>query len=157
MKKNKLYSVFIILTLFELVFFFFLVTQYKERIISGQIDSFADFITKSHLYLTLIPFVFGIIGPFLKNRIGWTLTISVFYLLAMLGIAAAFTVKINSLFEIITFILYLIFVTIPIVLMNGSISHQFYKIEKGKKLIIENVLAILMMIVCSVLLVILNG
>lgn len=157
MKKIKLFSVFIILTLIEIVFFFFLVTEYKERITSGQIDSFADFITKSHLYLTLIPFFFGLVGPFLKNRIGWTLTISVFYLLAMLGIAVAFTVKFNSLFEIVTFILYLIFVTIPIVLMNGSISFQFYKIEKRKKLFIDNVLAILMMIVCSGLLVKLNG
>ncbi len=157
MKKIKLFSVFIILTLIELLFFFFLVNEYNERITSGQIDSFADFITKSHLYLTLIPFVFGIVGPFLKNRIGWTLTISVFYLLAILGIAVAFTAKINSFYEIVTFILYLIFVTIPIVLMNGSISLQFYKIEKGKKLILENILAILMMIVCSAFLVKLNG
>jgi len=159
MKKIKLISVFVILTIIELGFVLLLFMQYKKDSDLGQISSIGNFLVERHRYLNLIPITFGIIGPLKKKRLGWIFTAAVFYLLLIMGIAVGIRNEIKSIYEISTYLLFITTTILPLIIMNSNDFKQYYEIESGNGKILwrENIISMVIMTTLGTLLIVLNG
>ncbi len=157
MRKIKIIFVLTVLIIFELVMTFYLVTTYKKGIDGGHITSVTDYFIKRNLYLALTPMILGLTGLFIKSKIGWIFTSTVFYLMTILGVAAVIFVGFKSAYDILTYLVFMIFMISPLLLMNDNDFKIFYKIDNGDRLVKENIISFGAMVLCGTLLVLLNN
>ncbi|SKC88863.1 hypothetical protein SAMN05660236_5713 [Ohtaekwangia koreensis] len=154
---NRIYIIFVISVLVIITFGLIIlsINQYVNEFNSKQINSFAQFIVKNYRYLSFIPIVLGIVGLFRTTVVGWFCAASVFYLLLLLGIMVGIKNTPESLFEISTYLLFMIFIGLPLILMNKSPLKNHYQIKSNLRL--ENIIAFASMSILATALLMLNA
>ena len=113
----------------------------------GKIDSFGEMVVKRKLYLGLVPIFLSPIGLINKRNIGWIFTASLFYLIAILGVGAMIRSGIREIQTVFLYVGFMAFLISPILLMNDKDFKRFYHVDISDRLIFENVVTLIAMVV----------
>lgn len=147
---KKLTLIIVVLVLSEILILYTGRIGYLNATQNGTTISFADFLSKGHVYLFFIPLILGPVGLIIRQKVGWISTAMFFYSMVVTEVTIAVYVT-KSLKEMTPFLVLMIVMITPIIFINTSDIKDFFKIEPTDKLVKENFISVGLMILIGVL------